>query len=97
MLSNNDSEPVFHTQHNKTHALNLLHGHVSQYLRQRGAKAFAKAGWNVVGQVGSHLVMTKPGQRANLSVPQHRELSVGLLRKLIGLAGLTVKEFLDLL
>ena len=40
-------------------------------------KAFSKAGWQPVGQVGSHLVMTKPGQRANLSIPQHKELSVG--------------------
>jgi predicted RNA binding protein YcfA (HicA-like mRNA interferase family) len=49
------------------------------------------------GQVGSHLVMTKPGGRVNLSVPQHKELSVGTLRTLIGYAGLTVEEFLDLL
>ena len=60
-------------------------------------KAFAKAGWHTVGQVGSHLVMTKPGQRANLSIPQHRELSVGTLRALIRCAGLSVAEFLDLL
>ncbi|MGB2620872.1 MAG: type II toxin-antitoxin system HicA family toxin [Candidatus Acidiferrum sp.] len=38
-------------------------------------KAFAKAGWQVMGQVGSHVVMTKPDARANLSVPQHKELS----------------------
>lgn len=60
-------------------------------------KAFAKAGWQTVGQVGSHLVMTKSGQRANLSIPQHRELSVGTLRALIRCAGLSVAEFLDLL
>jgi len=36
------------------------------------AKAFAKAGWQVMGQVGSHLVMSKPGTRTNLSIPQHR-------------------------
>lgn len=64
---------------------------------KEAAKAFAKAGWASVGQVGSHLVMTKPGQHANLSIPQHRELAVGLLRKLIRLAGLTVDEFLELL
>ena len=49
------------------------------------------------GQVGSHCVMTKPGKRANLSVPQHKELSIGLLRALIRTASLTVDEFLDLL
>ena len=60
-------------------------------------KAFSKAGWQPVGQVGSHLVMTKPGQRANLSIPQHKELSVGTLRALIRASGMTVAEFLELL
>lgn len=41
--------------------------------------------------------MTKPGVRVNLSVPQHKELSVGTLRALIGHSGLTVDEFIDLL
>ena len=41
--------------------------------------------------------MVKPGVRANLSVPQHRELSVGTLRSLIRSSGLTVGEFLELL
>lgn len=61
------------------------------------ARAFRKAGWEPIGQVGSHLVMIKKGERANLSVPQHRELSVGTLRALIRCAGMTVDEFLDLL
>jgi predicted RNA binding protein YcfA (HicA-like mRNA interferase family) len=60
-------------------------------------KVFSKAGWQPVGQVGSHLVMTKPGQRANLSIPQHKELSVGTLRALIRASGMTVAEFLELL
>lgn len=60
-------------------------------------KAFAKAGWKPIGQVGSHLVLIKPGVRVNLSIPQHKELSVGTLRALIRYAGLTVEEFLDLL
>jgi predicted RNA binding protein YcfA (HicA-like mRNA interferase family) len=61
------------------------------------AKAFQRASWQIVGQVGSHVVMTKPGIRANLSIPQHKELSVGTLRALIRNAGMTVDEFLDLL
>ncbi|MDQ2832859.1 MAG: type II toxin-antitoxin system HicA family toxin [Acidobacteriota bacterium] len=50
-----------------------------------------------IGQIGSHLVITKPGQRANLSIPQHKELSVGTLRALIRSAGITVEVFLTLL
>jgi predicted RNA binding protein YcfA (HicA-like mRNA interferase family) len=61
------------------------------------ARAFQKAGWQAIGQVGSHLVMWKPGLRVNLSIPQHKELSVGTLRALIRHAGMTVEEFLALL
>ena len=57
-------------------------------------KAFRRFGWVVMGQVGSHVVLTKPGMKANLSVPQHRELSVGTLRALIRNAGFTVDEFI---
>ena len=64
---------------------------------KRAAKAFAKAGWQRIGQVGSHLVMVKPGVRVNLSIPQHKELSIGTLRSLIRHSGLTVNDFLDLL
>ena len=61
------------------------------------ARAFERAGWTRLGQVGSHLVMVKPGLRVNLSVPQHRELSVGTIRALIRNAGMTVDEFVALL
>ena len=59
--------------------------------------AFQKAGWIIMGQIGSHVVMTKLAMRVNLSIPQHHELSVGTLRALIRNAGLTVDEFLQLL
>jgi predicted RNA binding protein YcfA (HicA-like mRNA interferase family) len=60
-------------------------------------KAFEKAGWKQLGQVGSHVVMSKPELRVNLSIPQHKELSIGTLRALIRHAGMTVEEFLVLL
>ncbi|MGC1483490.1 MAG: type II toxin-antitoxin system HicA family toxin [Candidatus Acidiferrum sp.] len=60
-------------------------------------KAFSKAGWQVMGQVGSHVVLSKPDIRANLSVPQHKELATGTLRALIRAAEMTVDEFLSLL
>jgi predicted RNA binding protein YcfA (HicA-like mRNA interferase family) len=64
---------------------------------KEAAKAFQRAGWMPIGQVGSHLVLVKSGVRANLSIPQHKELSVGTLRSLIRNAGLTTDEFLALL
>jgi len=60
-------------------------------------KVFQKFGWQKIGQVGSHVVMTKAGMRANLSIPQHKEISIGTLRALIRSAELTVDEFMSLL
>lgn len=64
---------------------------------KQAVRAFQRDGWTVVGQVGSHVVMTKAGMRANLSIPQHRDLSVGTLRVLIRHAEITVDAFLALL
>lgn len=64
---------------------------------KEAVKAFLRAGWQREGQTGSHVMLTKDGQRATLSIPQHRELKPGTLRALIRAAGITVDEFLDLL
>jgi predicted RNA binding protein YcfA (HicA-like mRNA interferase family) len=63
---------------------------------KEATKAFQKAGWKVLGQVGSHLILVKEGVRCNLSIPQHKELSLGTLRALIRNAGMTVEELLKL-
>ncbi len=60
-------------------------------------KAFNKDGWLMVRQTGSHMIMTKPHIEATLSIPRHKELDRGTLRKLIKHAGLTVDEFNKLL
>jgi hypothetical protein len=39
------------------------------------------------------MVLTKAGSLASLSIPDHRELAPGTLRKLIRASGLTVDEF----
>ncbi len=72
-------------------------GKLGNIAGKEAVKAFERAGWAVRGQVSSHVMMTKLGVRVNLSVPQHKELSVGTLRKLIRAASLTVDEFLALL
>ena len=71
-------------------------GKLANISGKEAAKAFERAGGIPVGQVGSHLVLVKPGVRVNLSIPQHKELSVGTLRALIRNAGMTVEEFLEL-
>ncbi len=72
-------------------------GRLGNISGKEAVKAFQKAGWQPIGQVGSHVVMGKPGIRVNLSIPQHKELSIGTLRALIRHAGLTVERFLKLL
>jgi predicted RNA binding protein YcfA (HicA-like mRNA interferase family) len=72
-------------------------GRLGNISGKEAARAFQRAGWEPIGQVGSHLVLIKAGVRVNLSIPQHKELSLGTLRSLIRSAGLTVDEFLDLL
>ncbi|MBI4691028.1 MAG: type II toxin-antitoxin system HicA family toxin [Nitrospirae bacterium] len=72
-------------------------GRLANISGKDAVKAFQKIGWYVVGQVGSHVMMSKQGVRVNLSIPQHKELSVGTLRALIRNAGITVEEFIGLL
>jgi predicted RNA binding protein YcfA (HicA-like mRNA interferase family) len=72
-------------------------GKLANISGKEAVKSFGRAGWSLVGQVGSHCVMTKTGERANLSIPQHKELSVGTLRALIRAAGITVEQFIELL
>ena len=59
-------------------------------------KKFRRAGWTVDRQVGSHVMLVKLGHPYTLSVPQHRELGVGLLTKLVKQAELSIQEFNDL-
>jgi predicted RNA binding protein YcfA (HicA-like mRNA interferase family) len=57
-------------------------------------KAFEKLGWSIARQRGSHIILTKPGNIATLSVPDHPQVARGTLRSLISKAGITVEEFL---
>ncbi|TAJ26388.1 MAG: type II toxin-antitoxin system HicA family toxin [Nitrospirae bacterium] len=61
-----------------------------------GAEAvrkFQRAGWTVARQRGSHVMLVKPGYEYTLSIPQHNELGLGLLRKLIRQADLSIDAF----
>lgn len=60
-------------------------------------KALAKVGYDVDHQTGSHIILRQrapPHQR--LTVPNHKEIAKGTLRAILEDAGLTVKEFIDL-
>ena len=60
-------------------------------------RVFEGVGWKVSRREGSHIILTKPGMAATLSIPDHREIRRGTLRSLIRKAGLTVEEFAALL
>jgi predicted RNA binding protein YcfA (HicA-like mRNA interferase family) len=57
-------------------------------------RGFERLGWQVARRRGSHIVLTKPGAPATLSVPDHPQVARGTLRTLIAKAGLTVEDFL---
>jgi predicted RNA binding protein YcfA (HicA-like mRNA interferase family) len=62
-------------------------------------RAFEKIGYRQVRQRGSHIRLrddTNPNHLP-LTIPNHKTLKPGLLRKLIRDAGLTVDEFKELL
>ena len=59
-------------------------------------KKFKRAGWTVNRQVGSHVMLVNPDYPYTLSVPQHKELGIGLLKSLMRQANLSVEEFNDL-
>lgn len=61
-------------------------------------KALKKVGYDVDHQTGSHLILRhyQPPYR-RLTVPNHREIAKGTLRKIIKEAGLSVEEFRELL
>jgi predicted RNA binding protein YcfA (HicA-like mRNA interferase family) len=56
-------------------------------------RVFQRFGWTVARQTSSHIIMTKEGQIASLSIPNHQEVARGTLRSLIRSANLTVEEF----
>ncbi|MCF8722612.1 putative RNA binding protein YcfA (HicA-like mRNA interferase family) [Nitrospina gracilis] len=59
-------------------------------------KKLERAGWKVERQKGSHVMMVKPDYEYTLSIPQHKEIGIGLLKKLLRQANITSEEFRNL-
>lgn len=57
-------------------------------------RIFVKLGWEVSRQKGSHIIMTKVGHIATLSIPNHATVARGTLRALIAKAGISTDDFL---
>lgn len=62
---------------------------------QKVVKTLAKAGFQVVRQKGSHLILAK--DEIVVPVPKHEEIKRGLVLEIIAEAGLTKEQFLKLL
>jgi predicted RNA binding protein YcfA (HicA-like mRNA interferase family) len=60
---------------------------------QELVKRLESFGWSVARQRGSHIIMTKEGESATLSIPNHKEVAKGTLRSIIRAANLSVEEF----
>ena len=56
-------------------------------------KKFERAGWKIARRKGSHTMMVKSDYPYTLSIPLHKELGIGILKKLIKQAKLTEEEF----
>jgi len=58
-------------------------------------RAFERLGWEVARQQGSHIILTKPGQIATLSVPKHPTDARGTLQSLVARAAISLEAFLE--
>ncbi|MFZ0050498.1 MAG: type II toxin-antitoxin system HicA family toxin [Desulfobaccales bacterium] len=58
-------------------------------------KVFEGLGWEKARQRGSHIIMTKPGHLATLSIPDHQFVARGTLRTLLVKSGVSLEEFLQ--
>jgi predicted RNA binding protein YcfA (HicA-like mRNA interferase family) len=57
-------------------------------------KRLEKFGWKIARQKGSHIILTKDGHVATLSIPNHSEVARGTLRSLLTRAGISIESFL---
>ena len=66
---------------------------------RKAVEVFERIGYKAIRQRGCHIRLRDENnpQHLPLTIPDHKELKFGLLRKLIRDAGITVEDFLKLL
>jgi HicA toxin of bacterial toxin-antitoxin, len=57
------------------------------------ARAFERCGWKR-RKTASHIILTREGYAATLSIPNHKQVKRGLVQAQIRTAGLTEAEYL---
>jgi len=60
-------------------------------------RALERASFQIVRQVGSHIVLRRENPFCQVIVPDHRTLDRGTLRSILRLVGLTPDQFRELL
>lgn len=60
-------------------------------------RVLQRVGFTIDRQSGSHITLIRDNPRGRVTVPNHKELKVGMLHRILRDANLTVEEFLDLL
>jgi predicted RNA binding protein YcfA (HicA-like mRNA interferase family) len=60
-------------------------------------RAVERAGFRIVRQVGSHIVLRRDEPFCQIVVPDHKTLDRGTLRAILRSAGLTPERFRELL
>ena len=63
---------------------------------KQAVKAFERAGYEEVRQAGSHIRMRKQASKP-LSIPNHKQLGKGLLKRLLRDSKISPEEFTKLL
>jgi predicted RNA binding protein YcfA (HicA-like mRNA interferase family) len=64
---------------------------------REAVEALEKAGFRVVRQKGSHMIVRRDSPFVQVTVPDHKVLDRGTLRSIIRQSGLSVSEFVALL
>jgi predicted RNA binding protein YcfA (HicA-like mRNA interferase family) len=64
---------------------------------QECIKALAKAGFYILRQRGSHIILRRDDPFSEVVVPNHQELDKGTLRAIIRQVNMSVDEFIELL
>lgn len=71
---------------------------IPQVSGRQAIKAFQKLGYEVARQKGSHIRLYYfSSEKDPLTIPLHKRLGKGLVRKLLRDAGISVEEFIKLL
>lgn len=60
-------------------------------------RALQRAGFIIDRQSGSHITLYRQSPRARVTVPNHKAIKSGMLKRILNDAGLSVEQFIELI